>query len=64
MFIKTQHNYTDKDLVKVIMDIELRDSHLPKHQPVTCPACGQADSGKRSICIYCGKPIPIDPFAR
>ena len=64
LFVKTQHNYTDEDLVKVIMEIEMRDSQLPKHQPVTCPACGRANSGKRDLCIYCGKPIPVDPFAR
>ena len=58
LFIKTQHNYTDEDLVKVITDIEMRDSRSPKHQPVTCPACGRMNSGKRPICIYCGKPIP------
>jgi hypothetical protein len=64
LFIKTQHNYTDEDLVKVITEIEMRDSQLPKHQPVTCPACGRVNSGKRDLCIYCGKPIPMDPFAR
>ena len=64
LFIKTQHNYTDEDLVKVITEIEMRDSQSPKHQPVTCPACNRVNSGKRPICIYCGKPIPINPFAR
>ncbi len=64
LFIKTQHNYTDEDLVKVITEIEMRDSHSPKHQPVTCPACGRINSGKRPVCIYCGKTIPMDPFAR
>ena len=64
LFIKTQHNYTDEDLAKVITEIEMRDSHSPKHQPVTCPACGRVNSGKRSVCIYCGKPILMDPFAR
>ncbi len=63
-FIKQQHNYTDEDLVKVISEIDLRDSQLPKHVPVTCPACGRMNSGKRGNCIYCGKPIPMDPFAR
>ena len=64
LFIKTQHNYTDEDLVKVITEIDQRDCHAPKHVPVTCPACGRVNSGKRSVCIYCGKPIPMDPFAR
>ena len=39
LFIKTQHNYADEDLVKVIMEIEMRDGQSPKHQPVTCPTC-------------------------
>jgi len=64
LFIKQQQNYTDEDLVKVVSEIEMRESHLPKHQPVTCPACGRMNSGKRSVCIYCGKEIPMNPFAR
>ncbi len=64
MFVKTQHNYTDEDLVRVITEIEMRDSQSPKHQPVTCPACGRLNAGKRPNCIYCGKPIPMNPFAR
>ena len=64
LFIKTQHNYTDEDLVKLITEIDQRDSRLGKHVPVTCPACGRSNSGKRPMCIYCGKPIPMDPFAR
>ena len=64
LFVKQQNNFTDEDLVKVITEIEMRESHAPKHVPVTCPACGRANSGKRDLCIYCGKPIPMDPFAR
>jgi hypothetical protein len=64
LFVKTQHGYSDEDLVKVVTEIEMRDSQSPKHQPVTCPACERINSGKRSVCIYCGKPIPMDPFAR
>jgi hypothetical protein len=63
-FLKAQHNYTDEDLVKAITEIEMRDGESTKHQPVTCPACGRMNSGKRPICIYCGKPIPMNPFAR
>ena len=64
LFVKEQHGYSDEDLVKVISEIEMRDSQSPKHVPVTCPACGRINSGKREMCIYCGKPIPMDPFAR
>jgi hypothetical protein len=64
LFVKTQHGYSDEDLVKVITEIDQRDSQSPKHVPVTCPGCGRVNSGKRSVCIYCGKPIPMDPFAR
>ena len=53
LFVKQQNNFTDEDLVKVISEIEMRESHLPKHVPVTCPACGRANSGKRDLCIYC-----------
>lgn len=64
LFIKTHHDYTDKDLIKVISEIEQRDRQLPKHQPVQCPECGRANSGKQAVCIYCGKELPKDPFAR
>ena len=68
LFIKTQHNYTDEDLGKVINEIDMRDGVLDgksaRSAPVTCPACGRANSGKRPLCIYCGKPVPMDPFAR
>lgn len=68
LFVKEQHNYSDEDLVKVINEIDLRDGLLDgrsaKSAPVTCPACGRINSGKRAACIYCGKPIPMDPFAR
>jgi hypothetical protein len=68
LFIKTQHNYTDEDLVKLITEIDMRDGMLDgksaKTGPVLCPGCNRANSGKRPVCIYCGKPIPMDPFAR
>lgn len=64
LFVKQQHGYSDEDLVKVITEIDHRDAQLPKHVPVKCPACGRVNSGKRANCIYCGKPIPMDPFAR
>lgn len=64
LFVKQQHNFSDEDLVKVITEIELRDSQSPKHVPITCPSCGRVNSGKRGYCIYCGKPTPMDPFAR
>ncbi len=64
LFIKQQHGYADEDLVKVVTEIDQRDSRLPRHQPVKCPACGRMNSGKRNVCIYCGSTIPMDPFAR
>jgi hypothetical protein len=45
LFVKQEHNFSDEDLVKVITEIELRDSQSPKHVPVTCPACGRLNSG-------------------
>ena len=64
LFIKQQHNYTDQDLVQVLSEIEQRERQMPKHQPVKCPECGRANSGKQAVCIYCGKALPMDPFAR
>jgi hypothetical protein len=66
-FLKQQHGYSDEDLVQAIKEIDMRDGMLDgraKRGPVTCPACGRANSGKRPMCIYCGKAVPASPFAR
>src|SRR4051812_33745888 len=67
-FLKKAHGYSDEDLAKTIKEIDLRDGiqdgRSTKSTPVTCAGCGRINSGRRTMCIYCGKPMPLNPFGR
>jgi len=67
-FIKQQHGYKDEDLAKLIAEIDMRDGKLngrvTPSEPRTCPSCGRVLGKHRPNCIYCGKPVAIDPFGR
>ena len=66
--MKREHGYADEVLAKLIEEIELArvqaDGTAAKDPPQVCPACGKLNSAKRSLCIYCGKPLVANPFAR
>src|SRR5712692_13470 len=68
MILKKEHGYTDDDLTKLVSEIDLRDGQLDgrvaKSPPQPCPHCGKIMSRHRSLCIYCGQPVPLAPFAR
>jgi len=68
MLIKQEHGYTDDVLTKLIMEIDQRDGRLDGHgakePPIECAACGRTNAANRSLCMYCGKPLPTSPFAR
>lgn len=63
-----QYGYTEEDLVRRIHEIDLRDGRLDGRvapaQPSKCPHCGRILEKTRPYCIYCGKPVLQDPFAR
>jgi hypothetical protein len=65
--IKQQQGYNDDVLVQLIQDIEKQrttaDGVMAKDPPINCPACGRPNTSKRNFCIYCGKPLPANPFA-
>jgi len=67
-FLKKEHGYSVEELIQAINEIDMRDGELGGRPggsaPVICPACGRANSGKRPLCIYCGQPVPTNPFAR
>jgi hypothetical protein len=66
--MKQEHGYADDVLTKLIEDIDRRkvivDGMAVKDPPQACPNCGKINSAKRAFCIYCGKPILTNPFAR
>ena len=66
--LKQQHGYKDEDLVKLITEIDLRDGKLDGRvapsEPRTCPSCGRVAAKNRPVCLYCGKPVPVEPFGR
>jgi hypothetical protein len=67
-FLKKEHGYSDEELANAITQIDMRDGVLDgkggKSAPQACPNCGRINSPRRAMCIYCGKPIPMNPFAR
>jgi hypothetical protein len=67
-FLKKEHGYTDEDLAGAITQIDMRDGLIDgkgiKSAPQACPDCGRMNSALRALCIYCGKAIPLNPFAR
>ena len=66
--MKQEHGYTDDKLVKLIQDIDQRKTNAKgvtvKDAPVACPACGRPNTASRIACMYCGNPLPANPFAR
>lgn len=66
--MKQQHGYTDDALIKMIEEIDSRKTIVGgvtvKSSPQTCPNCGRPNSASRLCCIYCGKPLEGNPFAR
>jgi hypothetical protein len=66
--LKQQHGYKDEDLAKLVTEIDLRDGKLDGRiapsEPRTCPSCGHVPGKHRPNCIYCGKPVAVDPFGR
>lgn len=66
--LKEEHGYVDEDLIKKIMEIDMRDGRLDgrvaKSEPVVCPKCGRPASRTRSLCMYCGGLIVRTPFER
>ncbi len=66
--MKQHHGYTDDTLVKLIQDLDKSrtsvDGTTHKDPPLVCSACGRPNTNSRAFCIYCGKPLQMNPFAR
>jgi hypothetical protein len=70
-FIKTEHGYSDQQLMEKINDIDLLDGKLDGRKAAaatltTCPACKRRVTVRRPHCLYCGADLDQgqDPFAR
>ncbi len=67
-FMKKEHGYTDDDLSDMVGRIEAKRGEtnaVPgKDAPIACPACGRMNTASRQFCIYCGKQMLKNPFAR
>ena len=67
--LRDRANLTDEDLERVANEIDLRDGQLDGRvaataPPPECPSCHRVANKLRPYCLYCGKPVPKDPFAR
>jgi hypothetical protein len=69
-FLKTQHGYTDEDLVARLQAIDLQDGRLDGKnasqikQPSSCPACSRPVLRRQAAaqCLYCGAELSLRPF--
>ena len=66
--VREQHGYSDEELFRRVMEVDLRDGRadgqVAPGAPEPCPHCGRLNRPGRAICIYCGKARMVNPFAR
>ncbi len=66
--LKEQHGYDDNELIRRVAEIDLRDGkldgRLAKGPPSICPYCQRPMIKHRPFCMYCGKPVAVNPFER
>jgi hypothetical protein len=68
MILKEKHGLDDNDLVRRIVEIDMRDGKLdgklPAEAPRKCPKCERTLFKKMPRCLYCGEPVAPEPFER
>ena len=66
--LKEQHGYTDAELIKRVALIDMKDGELDGRVRATeapkCAQCGRTTSKHSMTCVFCGKPVLVDLFAR
>lgn len=66
--LKEKHGYDDNELIRRVAEIDLRDGKLDgklaKEPPTQCPHCHRTMIKRRPYCMYCGKPVAVNPFER
>ncbi len=66
--LKEEHGHTDEELIKRVALIDTKDGKLDNRVRATeapkCPHCGHRTSKHSMTCVFCGKPVRVDLFAR
>lgn len=66
--LKEQHGYTDAELFRRVMAIDLRDGRADGRVAPTpareCPHCHRPMTKGRPVCIFCGRASMMDLFER
>jgi len=66
--LKEKNGLEDKELLRQIVQIDLRDGKLDGRvattPPEPCPKCQRIVAKNSVKCMYCGEPLLMDPFAR
>jgi hypothetical protein len=68
LIIKENNLVNDDELLSRIREIDLRDGRLDgrvaRQVNPECPHCRRTLIGRHPLCLYCGRPVDRDPFAR
>lgn len=66
--LKEQHEYSDDQLFKRVLEIDLRDGRLDGRvapsAPENCPHCQRVLPRRGFRCMFCGKPVKRNLFDR
>lgn len=66
--LKEKHGLDDQELLRQMVQIDLRDGAMDGKvaatPPEPCPKCQRIVSKKSIRCLYCGEPLLRNPFAR
>lgn len=66
--LKEKHGYEENELIKQIVEIDMRDGKLDgkvaPEPPQKCPRCSRTLFKSRPRCLYCGEPVVTNPFQR
>jgi len=56
---------TDEDLAARMVELDSGDGRIDGHarrEPLLCEECNRPTSQRIPRCVWCGHPVPIDPF--
>ena len=66
--LKEKHGLEDQELLRQMVQIDLRDGRMDGRvaatPPEPCPKCQRIVAKQSVRCMYCGEPLLMNPFAR